>query len=76
MANQETKAWKVTEKNTNLLHHISGVDERAYTTNIGWILVEDWSERPRFLIMPESVFARHYPNLELTTLKVDEEVTT
>lgn len=72
MTNYETRAWKVTEKNTEVLHHISNVTDIAFKKNIGWILVEDWSERPRFLIMPERTFKTIYPKVELTLLKVDE----
>lgn len=68
------QAWKVTEKNTKMMSIISGVVEQAFKANIGWILVEDWTAHPnRFLIMPERIFKKRYPVLELTALKVDEE---
>lgn len=72
MYNIETKAWKVTEFNGDILALISGVSDSVFEANIGWVLVEDWSEHPRFLLMPERIFKDYYPKLELTLLLVDE----
>jgi hypothetical protein len=72
MYNTDTKAWKVTEANPGVLHNISNVDEQAFIQNIGWVLVEDWSEKPRFLLMPERIFHDIYPKVEFTELEVDK----
>lgn len=72
MYNTSTKAWKITEDNTGILKNISSVDEDTFKQNIGWVLVEDWSERPRFLLLPERIFHDYYPNLELTLLSIDD----
>jgi hypothetical protein len=71
MTVEHVKAWKVTEENTLILKNISGEAEATFKSCPGWVLIEDWSERPRFLLMPESVFHTYYPNLEFTELSID-----
>lgn len=72
MTISDIKAWKITEKNKKLLARISGSDEYVFSRNIGWVLVEDWYENPRFIILPLAIFKQTYPTLELTILKIDE----
>lgn len=65
------KAIVVTSKNANLLSIISGIEERAFTANLGWVLVEDWNVKKRFMLMPKASFKAAYPNVAPTATLLD-----
>lgn len=68
----EVKATLVTEANANLLSIISGIEERAFKANKGWVLVEDWNQRKRFVLIPRASFKAAYPKVVLTTTLLDK----
>jgi hypothetical protein len=69
--NPEIKAIIVTKANASLLSIISGMDERTFTANIGWVLVEDWNHRKRFNLMPKASFKAAYPKAVPTATLLD-----
>jgi hypothetical protein len=70
--NTETKAWKVALANVSVLSMISGIPATTFLVSQGWILVEDWSCSPRFLLMPDTVFGEDYAGVALTELKTSQ----
>ena len=67
-----TRAYRITEKNADTLHYISGIAKKTFTANIGWVLVEDWNQSKRFIVIPYSSFKASYPKQELERMKIDE----
>jgi hypothetical protein len=61
----QPKAWLVTEYNTKLLANISPFPEKTLLANPFWVIVEDWIQHPRFLILPFKEFRRAYPDLNM-----------
>lgn len=57
------KYWEILENRVDLLSRISGVPKKTFSENLGWMLVEDWSKEPRYLIIPKYVFKLHYLDL-------------
>ena len=45
-------AYPNTETNADTLHHISGIDLRTFTANIGWCASFSEYRRPRWMIVP------------------------
>lgn len=68
------KAWLITEANASTLSFISGIEEKIFIANTGWVLVEDWNHHRRFMMIPKTSFKRSYPSIELTLLKGENNV--
>jgi hypothetical protein len=58
----KTMAWKIKEKNADVLSIISGKPKATFKANVGWVLVRDHGE---FFLIPQSVFNRLYPTIYL-----------
>lgn len=55
-------AYPITETNANILHHISGIELKTFTANLGWCASFSEYRFPRWMIVPMSValFDMHF----------------